>query len=58
MLAVIVVTFVAYFFNYFSGGGAAAGTELRDEPTVVKQCGSAFEAVWDRAVPQEDYRPA
>ena len=45
-------------FNYFSGDGAAAGTELRDEPAVVKLCASAFEAVWDRAVAHEDYRPA
>jgi Family of unknown function (DUF6879) len=45
-------------FNYFSGDGAAVGTELRDEPAIVKLCGSAFEAVWDSAVPHEDYRPA
>jgi hypothetical protein len=45
-------------FNYFSGDGAAAGTELRDEPAIVKLCGSAFDAVWDRAVPHQDYRPA
>jgi hypothetical protein len=48
----------AVLFNYFGGDGAAAGTELRDEPAVVKLCASAFEAVWDRAVPHEDYRPA
>jgi hypothetical protein len=48
----------AVLFNYFSGDGAAAGTELRDEPAVVKLCTAAFEAVWDRAVPHEDYRPA
>jgi hypothetical protein len=45
-------------FNYFSGDGAAVGAELRDEPAIIKLCGSAFEAVWDRAVPHEDYRPA
>ena len=44
-------------FNYFSGDGAAAGTELRDEAAVVKLCASAFEAVWDRAVPHGEYRP-
>jgi hypothetical protein len=48
----------AVLFNYFSGDGTAAGTELRDEPAVVKLCAAAFEAVWDRAVPHEDYRPA
>jgi hypothetical protein len=48
----------AVLFNYFSGDGAAAGTELRGEPAIVKLCGSAFEAAWDRAVPHEEYRPA
>ena len=48
----------AVLFNYFSGDGTAAGTELSDEPAIVKLCGSAFEAAWDRAVPHEDYRPA
>lgn len=45
-------------FNYFSGNGTAAGTELRDEPDIVKQCASAFEAIWDRAVPHEEFRLA
>ena len=48
----------AVLFNYFSGDGKMTGTELRDEPAVVRLCASAFEAVWDRAVPHEDYRPA
>lgn len=48
----------AVLFNYFSGDGTAAGTELRDEPAVVALCAAAFEAVWGRAVPHEDYRPA
>jgi uncharacterized protein DUF6879 len=47
----------AVLFNHFSGDGAAAGTELRDEPAVVKLCASAFEAVWGRAVPHGEYRP-
>jgi hypothetical protein len=45
-------------FNYFSGNGAAAGTELRDDPAIVRLCVSAFEAAWGRAIPHEDYRPA
>ena len=45
-------------FNYFSGDGAQAGTELRDEPAVVKLCASAFEAVWERAVSHGEYRLA
>ena len=45
-------------FNYFSGHGAPAGTELQDEPAVVKLCASAFEAVWERAVAHGEYRLA
>lgn len=48
----------AVLFNYFAGDGAAAGAVLCDEPAVVKLCASAFEAVWDRAVPHADYQPA
>jgi hypothetical protein len=47
----------AVLFNYFSGDGAPAGTELRDEPAVVKLAASAFETVWDRAMPHEEFRP-
>src|SRR5580658_802048 len=47
----------AILFNYFGGDGAAAGSELRDEPAVIALCALAFEAVWDRAAPHEDYRP-
>ena len=45
-------------FNYFGGDSAAAGSELRDEPAVITLCASAFEAVWDRAAPHQEYRPA
>jgi hypothetical protein len=44
-------------FNQFSGDGAATITELRDEPAVVSLCATAFEAVWERAVPHGKYRP-
>jgi hypothetical protein len=43
-------------FNYFSGDGAPAGTELREESAVVELCAAAFEAVWDRAVPHGEYQ--
>ncbi|QIK07088.1 hypothetical protein G7Z12_14575 [Streptomyces sp. ID38640] len=44
-------------FNHFSGGGdwAEPPMELRTEPGIVKQCSDAFEAVWDRAIPHDDY---
>src|SRR5215813_1027778 len=48
----------AVLFNYFSGDGAPVGTELVDESAVVKLCAAAFEAVWGRAVPHGEYRPA
>ncbi|WP_416964292.1 DUF6879 family protein [Streptomyces sp. Agncl-13] len=44
-------------FNHFTGVGdwADPGKELRTEPSIVKQCSDAFEAVWERAVPHETY---
>lgn len=44
--------------NYFSGDGESAGHEIRDDADLIKLCVSAFAAVWDRAIPHEDYRPA
>lgn len=43
-------------FGFFSGDGALVGRELNDDPDVAKLCGTAFEAVWDRAIPHEDYK--
>src|SRR5258708_39733053 len=45
-------------FNYFSGNGAPAGTELRDDPAIGKACVSSFEAAWGPAIPHVGYRPA
>jgi len=42
-------------FGYFSGDGAFIGGELEDDPAVVQLCASAFEAVWDRAVPHQEF---
>ncbi|MGW2401751.1 DUF6879 family protein [Kitasatospora sp. NPDC001664] len=42
-------------FNHFTGDGASAGPEMRDEPAVAKLCQDAFEAVWARAIPHEQY---
>jgi hypothetical protein len=46
-------------FNHFGGDGgwAGDGEEICTEPAVVKLCSSAFEAVWDRGVPHQNYRP-
>ncbi|MGI5341436.1 DUF6879 family protein [Streptomyces sp. CA-181903] len=43
-------------FGYFSGEGVYLDDEVTDEPNVAKLCTDAFEAVWERATPHEDYR--
>lgn len=45
-------------FNHFTGDGdwAPPGMELRTEPDIVKQCATAFEQVWDRAIPHTEYQ--
>lgn len=42
--------------NHFTGDGAMVDQEVLDEPALAKLCGSAFEAVWERAVPHEEYQ--
>lgn len=44
-------------FNHFTGDGewATPGMELTADPHIVKQCVDAFEAVWDRAIPHDQY---
>ncbi|RKN50090.1 hypothetical protein D7231_35825 [Streptomyces klenkii] len=42
-------------FNHFTGDGASAGPEVTDDPAVVALCATAFEAVWERAVPHAEY---
>ena len=39
------------------GDGELVGHEVCRDPDVLKLCLSAFEAVWDRAIPHEGYRP-
>ncbi|WP_326561672.1 DUF6879 family protein [Micromonospora sp. NBC_01796] len=43
--------------HHFSGEGDKVGAELVQEPAVVKLCASAFEAVWERATPHDEYQP-
>lgn len=43
-------------FGYFSGEGTYLGDDVTDEPHVAKLCADAFEAVWERATPHEEYR--
>ncbi|MFT2015777.1 DUF6879 family protein [Streptomyces sp. 796.1] len=44
-------------FTYFSGAGEAVDREWRTEESVVKLVDTAFEAVWQRATPHEEYKP-
>lgn len=43
---------------HFTGDGDITNLEVRDDPELAKLCSSAFEAVWERATPHEDYVPA
>ena len=43
-------------FNYFSGAGEFLDTRLSGDPEIAKQCAAAFEAVWERAIPHQDYQ--
>jgi hypothetical protein len=45
-------------FNIFAGDGRWPddGYELRAEPAVMQLCATAFESVWNRAIPHQDYR--
>jgi hypothetical protein len=45
-------------FNHFTGDGdwANPDMELRTESAVVKLCADAFNTVWERAIPHDDFR--
>lgn len=45
-------------WNHFDGDGRPTGVEVTEDPAAAKLCASAFEAVWERGVDHEDYRPA
>nr|WP_059005721.1 DUF6879 family protein [Streptomyces specialis] len=46
-------------FHHFTGEGQLDedGREYTEDPKRVKLCTDAFEAVWQRAIPHEAYRP-
>ncbi|ANZ16792.1 DUF6879 family protein [Streptomyces noursei] len=48
----------AVLFTYFSGDGNVVDREWRTDAPVVEQVRTAFEAVWQRATPHEEYKPA
>lgn len=43
-------------FGHFSGDGDFLAEEWTEDPAVAALCTAAFEAVWERAVPHEDYK--
>jgi hypothetical protein len=45
-------------FGFFAGDGTFLRHDLCDDPGVVRSCAGAFEQVWLRAVPHDEYRPA
>jgi hypothetical protein len=44
-------------FNYFSGPGEFLDTRLSVDSAIAVQCAAAFDAVWERAIPHQDYQP-
>ncbi|MET9515967.1 DUF6879 family protein [Streptomyces sp. NPDC002994] len=42
-------------WNHFTGDGASAGGEMSDNPAETKLCVEAFEAVWARGIPHDEY---
>ncbi|GAB4052704.1 DUF6879 family protein [Catellatospora paridis] len=44
-------------FNHFDGNGNGTFRDTSTDPAVIELCRSAFEAVWQRAIPHRDYRP-
>lgn len=43
-------------WNHFTGDGASAGGEISEDPAAAKLCASAFEEVWARGVPHDQYK--
>ncbi|WP_432045248.1 DUF6879 family protein [Streptomyces asiaticus] len=43
-------------WGFFSGNGALIGHEISDDPAAVKLCAEAFDAVWARATPHDQYQ--
>nr|WP_240796655.1 DUF6879 family protein [Streptomyces sp. RFCAC02] len=45
-------------FNHFDGDGRMTGEELVTAPEVVSGCATAFDTLWEAAIPHEEYRAA
>ncbi|MEU3710272.1 DUF6879 family protein [Streptomyces catenulae] len=42
-------------FGHFAGDGSRVGHELNEDPAVAKMCADAFELVWERGIPHEEF---
>jgi len=42
-------------FTIFGGDGEVLGSQYSDAPAVIQACRSAFEAVWELAVPHQEF---
>ncbi|MGW6396083.1 DUF6879 family protein [Streptomyces sp. NPDC055103] len=42
-------------FHWFTGAGEWAGHEFAEDPATVKMVVAAFDAVWERAIPHENF---
>ncbi|MFD4576286.1 DUF6879 family protein [Streptomyces sp. NPDC058417] len=43
-------------WNHFTGDGASAPGEISEDAQAARLCAEAFESVWARAIPHEDYK--
>ncbi|MGW6744195.1 DUF6879 family protein [Streptomyces sp. NPDC055025] len=41
--------------HHFSGDGDWLDKEVREDPQVVEACSTAFEKIWERAIPHDEY---
>jgi hypothetical protein len=44
-------------WNHFAGDDSWVGEERSDDLDLAKLCVASFDAVWDRAIPHEEYQP-
>jgi hypothetical protein len=43
-------------WNHFTGTGESGGGEISTDPATAKLCADAFETVWSRATPHDQYQ--
>ncbi|MCC3767863.1 DUF6879 family protein [Streptomyces sp. UNOC14_S4] len=43
-------------FHHFTGDGGDAGEQLTEDANVIRLCLNAFDLVWERGIPHENYK--